>query len=177
MRFSRIALVVSVLSVGLAASAMAAPHDGDRRQDRYDERTYQRMRELAHVLDERAQHAANQAIDGAHHGGRAERRFLNDITHFAQQAAGFHRRMDRYRDAPWDVPGEVNHLSDDARRVDRQIRSAHVFEHTWDDWAAVLDVLNRMQQSPALGHGRDRYGDHYGDRYWDRYDDRGYRRY
>ena len=173
MRFSRIALIVPVLSIGLAASAMAGPHDRDGRQDRYDERTYQRMRELAHVLDERAQHAAKQAIDGAHHGARAERRFLDDITHFARQAAGFHRRMDRYRDAPWDVPGEINHLNDDARRVDRQICSAHVFEHTWDDWAAVLDVLNRMQRSAVVEHGQDRDGDHYGDRYGDR----GFRRY
>lgn len=162
MRFSRIALIAPVLSVGLAASAIAGPHDGDRRQDRYDERTYQSMRQLAHVLDERAQHAANQAIGSEHHGTRAEQRFLNDITHFARQAAGFHRRMDRYRDAAWDVPGEVDHLRDDARRVNRQIRNAHVFEHTWDDWAAVLDVLDRMQRSAVAGRNHDRHGESYG---------------
>jgi hypothetical protein len=173
MRSSKMSLIVAVLSVGLAVPAIAGPHDGDGRQGRYDERTYERMRELAHVLDERAQHAAHQAIGSAHHGGRAERRFLSDITHFSRQAADFHRRMDRYRESPWDVPGEINHLTDDARRVNRQIRSAHLFEHTWDDWAGVLDVLNRMQQSSVADRGHDRYGDRVGDRDGDR----GYRRY
>src|SRR5262245_595688 len=101
MRLPRISLIAPVLSIGLAVPVMAAAHDDDQ-QYRLEERTYDRMRALAHVLDEQAQHAADQAIESAHHGGRAERRFVNDITHFARQAAEFHRRMDRYRDAPWD---------------------------------------------------------------------------
>jgi hypothetical protein len=156
MRVPRVLLIVPMLGVGLAVPAIAAAHD-DRQEYRFEGQTYERMRELAHVLDQRAQHAANQAIGSAHHGSRAERRLLADITHFARQAAAFHRRMDRYRDAPWDVPGELNHLTDDARQVDRRIRSAHVFEHTWDDWAAVVDALAQMQRSPVVERGRDRY--------------------
>src|SRR5262245_41673255 len=145
MRFSQVFLIVPILGVGLAVPTIASAHD-DRQQGRFEERTYERMRELAHVLDERAQHAANQAIDSEHHGTRAERRFINDITHFARQAADFHRRMDRYRESPWDVPSEINHLTEDARQVDRRIRGAHVFEHTWDDWAGAIDVLVEMQR-------------------------------
>src|SRR5215831_2224677 len=174
MRFPRISLIVPVLSIGLAVPVMAAAHDDDQ-QYRFEERTYDRMRQLAHVLDEQAQHAADQAIDGAHHGGRAERRFLNDITHFARQAADFHRRMDRYRDAPWDVPDEVDHLTNDARRVDRRIRDAHVFEHTWDDWEAVIDVLAQMQRTAVVEHGRDHYGDRDGNRNVDHYRDHDFR--
>lgn len=167
MRLPKMSLIVPVLSVvALAAPAIAGAHD-DRQQYRFEERTYERMRQLAHVLDERAQHAANQAIGSAYHGSRAERRLVNDITHFARQAADFHRRMDRYRDAPWDVPGEINHLTDDARQVDRRIRNAHVFEHTWDDWAKVVDVLAQMQRSAVAEHGRDRYGNRYGVTYRD----------
>src|SRR5262245_24996772 len=175
MRFPRISLIVLVLSIGLAVPVMAAAHDDDQ-QYRFEERTYDRMRELAHVLDEQARHAADQAIDSSHHGGRNEGRFLNDITHFARQAADFHRRMDRYRESPWDVPNEINHLTDDARRVDRGIRRAHVFEHTWNDWAEAINVLAQMQRT-AVQHGGDRYGDHDRDGDGDRYRDRGFRRY
>jgi hypothetical protein len=165
-------IIVPALSAGIVVPTIARAHDGDRQQGRFEERTYENMRRLAHALDEQARHAANQAIDGAHHGGRAERRFLNDVRHVARQAADFHRRMDRYREAPWDVPREIDHLTEDARRVNRQIRGAHVFEHTWDDWARVIDVLSQMRRTAAAGHGRDHYGDRVGDHDGDRYGDR-----
>ena len=176
MRFPRTSLIVPLLSVGLAIPGIAGAHD-DRQEYRFEGRTYERMRELAHVLDERAQHAAHQAIDSSHHGGWSERRLLNDITHFARQAADFHRRMDRYRDAPWDVPSEINHLTNDARQVDRRIRNAHVFEHTWNDWARVIDVLTQMQRSTVAERDRDHSDDRYGNRNGDRYRDRVVRRY
>ena len=169
MRFSRMSLIVPVLSIGLVAPAMAAAQDLGRQQYRYEGRTYERMRELAHVLDQRAQHAANEASLSARRGGRAQRRFLNDITHFAQQAANFERRMDRYRESPWDVSSEVNQLTNDARRVNREIRNARVFEPTWNDWNAAIDVLGQMQRTALVAQGRDR--DNGRDR------DRSYRRY
>jgi hypothetical protein len=169
MRLSRMSIIVSVLTIGLAAPAVSVAQDFGRQQYRYEGRTYERLRELAHVLDQRAQHAANQAVLSAPRRGRSQQRFLNDITHFAQQAADFHRRMDRYRESPWDVPNEIDHLTDDARRVNREIRNGRVFEHTWDDWNAALDVLGQMQRTAAVAEGRDRG--------YDRDRDRSYRRY
>ena len=181
MRSLKTSLIVPVLSAGLLVPVAAAAHDDVRQQQgRFDDRTYERMRRLAHELDERAQHAVHQAMDGAHHGDNRERRFINDVRHFARQAADFHRRMDRYRESPWDVPREIDHLTDDARRVERQLRNAHVFEHTWGDWAEVVDVLVQMQRSSTVDHGRVRYGDHgdgYGNRNGDRSSDRVSRRY
>ena len=173
MRFSRMSIIVPVLSIGLAAPALAVAQDFGRpqfgrQQYRYEGRTYERMRELAHVLDQRAQHAANEAALTARRG-RSQQRFLNDITHFAQQAADFHRRIDRYRESPWDVPNEINHLTDDASRVNREIRSARVFERTWDDWNAAIDVLGQMQRTAVVAQRRDRN--------YDRDRDRSYRRY
>jgi hypothetical protein len=158
MRFPKmLPVIVAVVGMGPFAPALAGAHESHRRQDRLEGRDYDRMRELAHRLDELAQHAADQAVEGAHHGGRGERRFLNAITHFARQAADFHERMDRYRESPWDVPGEVDHLIRDARRVNGQIHNAHVFEHTWDDWDAVVDVLVRMQRVVVSEDDRDPY--------------------
>lgn len=134
------------------------------RDARLEGRTYDRVRQLAHQLDERAHHAADQAIDSAHHGDRREERFVDAVAHFAEQAADFHRRMDRYRESPWDVPNEVAHLIDDARRVNGRIHDAHVFEHTWDDWDAAVDVLNEMQR--AVGSGRYRGAHRFSLRVW-----------
>jgi len=54
----------------------------------------------------------------------------------------------------------------DARNVSNRIRSAHVLEHTWDDWDDVLNNLYRMQRVMAGGRT---YGGPYGsDRGWRR---------
>ena len=118
------------------------PFEGER---------YQTMRALALSLDERAQHAASQSIDDAHQGRKDERKFVDAVTRFAEQARDFHRRMDNYQDDPWDVPDEVEHLNDDAHNVSDRIRKARVFEHTWQDWDGVLDVLRQMNRVIA-GH-------------------------
>jgi hypothetical protein len=112
-------------------------------------RRYETMRSLAHYLGERAQHAAEQAEASAHHGARSERRLLAGIGHFARQAGDFHERMDNYLNDPWDLPSEVGHLNEDARRVSNQVRRAHVFEHTWEDWDAVLATLQQMNRLMA----------------------------
>jgi hypothetical protein len=126
------------------------------RQYRLTGRRYERMRALAHRLGEQAKHAADQAVDGSHHDDRSEGRFLNAITHFAEQAEDFHERMDRYQESPWDVPREIDHLLEDARRVNRLIHDAHAFEHTWDDWDEVIDLLVQIQR--VFGDdGRNRY--------------------
>ena len=148
-------VIVAIVGMGLSVPVRAGAHQTEGRQDQFEDRTYDRMRELAHLLAEQAQHAAEQAMDAAHHGRRGERRFLSAITHFARQAADFHERMDRYRESPWDVPDEVDHLVRDARRVDRQIHDAHVFEHTWDDWDNVVDIAVRMQR--VVGDEDDRF--------------------
>jgi hypothetical protein len=121
------------------------PFEGER---------YQTMRALAHYLDERAQHAASQSIDDAHRGRKDERKFVDAVTHFADQARDFHRRMDNYQKDPWDVPDEVEQLNDDAHKVSDRIRRARVFEHTWQDWDGVLDVLQQMNRVIA-GHNVD----------------------
>ena len=145
-------VMVTVVSMGLFGPGLAGAHESHRKQDRLEGRAYAKMRELAHTLDKKAQHAADQAIEGAHHGDGSERRFVDAVTHFARQTGDFHERMDHYRESPWDVPDEIDHLIKDARRVSSQIRKAHVFEHTWDDWDEVVDVLAQMQRVLASEH-------------------------
>lgn len=151
----RLPAIMSVVGLVLFAPTLADAQYGHERQDRLGGRTYDSVRELAHRLDERAHHAADQAAEGAHHGARNESRFLDAVTHFARRAADLHERLDRYRESPCDVPSEVNHLVRDARTVNGRIHKAHVFEHTWDDWDAVVDVLDQMQRLVGGGDRRD----------------------
>jgi len=141
-----------------APVAMGSADDGVRRYGTKDHpfegERYQTMRALAHSLDERAQHAASQSIDDAHRGKKDERKFVDAVSHFADQARDFHRRMDSYQKDPWDVPDEVKQLNDDAQKVSERIRQARVFEHTWEDWDAVLDALQQMDRVIA-GHNVD----------------------
>jgi hypothetical protein len=43
-----------------------------------------------------------------------------------------------------DVAPIVARLLEDARRVDREMRSARVFTQVWDDWAQVVRTLDEM---------------------------------
>lgn len=155
MRFRMAAMIlVASAGVSLASPLVAQAHDDySYRSDRVLEGgRYRTMRALAHYLDERTQHALDQAAESAHHGDRSEQRFLGSIQHFSRQASQFHEQMDRYAESPWDVGDDIEHLTRDARRVSDRIRAAHVFEHTWDDWDAVLDVLDRMERVQAGEH-------------------------
>ena len=158
--------VVGVSALALFGSACASYGSGvgvrhEARERGLAGRRYETMRSLAHDLGERAERAANQARREARHRGRSGRQFLDDIDHFARRANDFHERMDRYRDSPWDVRDEVAHLNRDAQEVNRRIRNARVFERTYDDWEAVLGVLNRMDHLLAgydLDGPRGRHG-------------------
>lgn len=147
-------------SIAVPGAVSLATHDDDRfyrHEARLEGRRYQIMRALAHDLDERAQHAFDQAADTAHHDSRGERRFLDSIQHFVRRTSEFHEQMDRYEESPWVVEADLEHLVHDARNVSDRIRSAHVFEHTWDDWDDVLHTLDRMQRVMA---GADAAYDH-----------------
>ena len=152
----RICRIMGLLaSLSLVGPALASAHDVriqfqfGTREHRFEGRRLETMSALAHYLDERTHHAADQAIGSSHRGSHSERALLTSITHFAEQAGDFHSRMDRYEEQPWEVPAEVSHLNEDARAVNARMRRARVFEHTWDDWDAVLDVLDRMNRLMA----------------------------
>ena len=117
---------------------------GDRR---LEGQRFTTMRALAHRLDEAAQTAARGAGDTQQE--RMQRRFLWAINDFARQTRSFHERMDRYGSQPWDVSYEVADLNQRARRVSSQLRGAHAFPETYQDWADVTNSLNLMNRSLA----------------------------
>src|SRR2546427_984584 len=154
-----------VLAIGVALAGFFAvpavasaqyPNDYRNRGRAMESRSYERMRQYAHQLDELAQHAREQALaqQGGYRGFRRDTKFLRSIDHFAARTAQFHERMDTYQTQPWAVDDEINHLLSDARNVQYRLRRARfVDEHTVEDWNNVVGLLNRMAAEYRTGIG------------------------
>ena len=103
----------------------------------------QQFRELAHQLDTSAGQTLTAAERNAPNNDRA-RSILADLRHFAEQARSLHDRSDANDVAPREIGGIVDHLREDARLADRNMRDARAFSDAWDEWSRTIDVLNRM---------------------------------
>jgi hypothetical protein len=120
-----------VMLNGTALRPLAGPH-------------YQKMRALGRYLDTTAQGALEGAVDDARHGSSSDSSFLFSIRAFARSSADFHRKLDEYEGAPFDLPSEVEALGVRAREIDEKIRAAQSLASTYDEWEGIMDVLGRM---------------------------------
>jgi hypothetical protein len=131
------------------ASAESQYGTGDRP---LEGQRYETLRALARHLDETARGALEGAFEDVQHGASSEARFLASIRSFARGADDFHRLMDKYPTLPSEVPAQVEDLTTRAHEVSDRIRSARALERTYENWDAILDVLERMR---LLLAGRD----------------------
>lgn len=164
----------------LAPAAEAQPRT---RQDRVSNASYQRMRQFARQLDELAREANRQAQadQAGYRGIRRDTKFLKSIDHFARRAREFRARVETYRARAWNVDEEVEHLLRDARNVQTRIgRARYADARTRQDWAEVVQLLDRVRDEYLYGgrntrNDRDdryRYPGTYGERDGRVYDDR-----
>jgi hypothetical protein len=115
---------------------------------------YETLRALARHLDETARGALEGASDDARRGRSSseEDRFLPSIRSFTRSANEFQRRVDTYPTVPFEVPAQLAALTTEAHQVNDHLRATRALENTYDDWDAMLDVLERMS---SLLAGRD----------------------
>jgi hypothetical protein len=115
-------------------------------QRRLEGQRYETLRALAHHLDATAGGALEGASDAAQQAGSStEARFLASIRSFARRADDFHRMVGNYQASPFEVPVHVDDLATRAHQVNDRIHAADALKDTYDDWDAVLDVLERMK--------------------------------
>lgn len=143
--------VAFALAAFLSQTApLSAEHETQR--GTLSDASYQRMRQYARELDERAQHANEQAQNDQRGQYRRDPKFLKSISHFAKRTNAFHDRMDEYRTRPWNVDEELRHLLQDARNVQERLRRARFADsHTRQDWDRVVALLNRMSREYQSG--------------------------
>jgi len=100
---------------------------------------------LAHELDDRSSRAHRIAERRAASFGPDEQRFFERIHHFSDEAHDFHERYEsgdiQTRD---DLRSSMNELIRDAQSTDRALRDARVFPEVYDEWAGVINTLQRM---------------------------------
>ena len=158
MKKQRVTISVMTAAVALvfALTGTAAAHGPNT----LSERGYDQMRQLAHELDEQAQHANDQAQhQGVWFYGH-DARFTRAIANFADRASRFHERMDTYRSAPWQVDDELRLLLRDGQAVQYRLRrSRYADQHTVNDWNRTVALLNQMirvyQRDIDLNQGED----------------------
>lgn len=133
-----------LLGLSLQATSAESQH-GARYLDLEAER-YQTLRALARHLDETAQGALEGTTDDAQRGASSvEARFLSSIRSFARRADDFRRMVENYPTSPFEVAAHVEDLATRAQGVNDGIHFARTLESTYDEWSAVLDVLERMR--------------------------------
>ena len=141
-------------SVFFGPSLQGAPVEAQygTRDRRLEGQRYETLRALAHRLDETARGALEGAADDAQRDSSSEGRFLSSVRAVVRDANDFQRMVEDYPTSPFEVPAQVDRLTALAHEANDRIRSARALESTYDDWDAMLDVLQRMK---LLLDGRD----------------------
>jgi hypothetical protein len=140
-----------VLGPTLQTASAETPCGGTSQRPLEGQR-YETLRGLAGHLAETARGAVEGAADEAQRRAPSAASLLPSIRSFARGADDFQRMLDNYRTSSFDVPAQVDDLTTRAQQVNDEIRAAHALESTYADWAAILDVLERMR---LLLAGRD----------------------
>ena len=160
--------------LSLAPAVEAQPRARQNRQDRVSNAGYQRMRQFARELDERAADANRQAQadQAGYRGIRRDTKFLSSINQFARKARAFRARMETYQTRPWNVDEEIEILLRDARNVQTRIgRARYADARTRQEWAEVVDLLGNLRDEYMYG-GRNVRNRNNPNRYPGTYDDR-----
>ena len=146
------AALFAILS--FAPAVEAQPRARQNRQDRVSNAGYQRMRQFARELDERAADANRQAQadQAGYRGVRRDTKFLNSIRDFAQRSRAFRARMETYQTRTWNVDEEIQILLRDARNVQTRIgRARYADARTRQEWAEVVDLLGNLRDEYLYG--------------------------
>ncbi len=102
------------------------------------------FRKLAHDLEVTATRAhATAKHERGRYPDRGEQ-FLGELEYFAAQSRDLHRQADGGEVRPQIVGPIVDHVLEDARQADRQMRDARVFTSVWDDSGRIITILQRM---------------------------------
>ena len=105
------------------------------------EPVYRELRGLSRTLDERADHAHNEAERRDSWISRHDQNLLRSIADFARNASRFDERLANYRAAPWPVDEDLQRLLESAQDIrDRVRRSRYADDRTLGDWSEIVEI-------------------------------------
>lgn len=141
-------ILIIAAFVVLAATAQARPPDFN---------SPNRIKYLAHDLEEAVHHIHRAAEANAHHYGRREDRALKALHDLDREARHFHQRVERYYRNPHHTDQDYRKLLRTYHNARRAMRGLHAFDHVYDDFRHV-EVL--MGDLAYYYGGYDRYRAH-----------------
>lgn len=119
-------------------------------------RDWATVKGLAHVVDEKARHAYEQALKDWHHGSYWEQRAISDLREFSSKASHFHGQVENGRDR------DASHTRQDYwnlvsafRRAHDSLRRAHPTEHVLRDFQEAARALRELDRYYRDRDGRD----------------------
>lgn len=143
--------------------------DGHRRGQGYGSWRWERVKQLAHEVEEAARHLRRAADGRGHHGDWSEDRFRRAAYEFERSAEHFHRQVESWRQDPSHSRSDFYRLSSAFRELDWAIRQAHADGHVWSDFQRARVAIEELDLAYRGGyyddrghddHGRDRDRDH-----------------
>ena len=127
---------------------------------------YRELRQLSRLLDERSEHASDQAQRRESWVYRHDKSLLGAMADFARSANRLDERLANYRAAPWPVEDELRRLLRNAQDVQDRVRhSRYADDLALSDWNEIVEMLDRMvrvgqeRPPPPADPGRDEYGE------------------
>lgn len=167
-------VLVGVFAALALTAAAAASHPELDRMDR--------VRYLAHEIEQAARHVHKQAERDAHHFTRAEDRALASLHHLDKKARHFHREVERHHRDPYHTEADFRALVDAFSDARYQLSHLHAYRHVRQDFHRVEVLMGELVgyygYGPGHGYGERRYGPYpydpghqYGDgeRWWGPY--------
>lgn len=120
-----------------------------------------RVKQLAHEVDDRAEHVHREAERQAHHGDRWERQALSDLHRLAERAEHFHRQLERWNQNPSHTRSDYYSVVSAFNQADRSLRYAHSFRHIRQDFETVRRAIGELNYYYRGGYD-DGHGGHGG---------------
>jgi hypothetical protein len=144
MSTQRLSLIPAALLLCAAASAGAETPYGTPGRPLAGPR-YATLRALAEHLAQTAKGALEATDDEAGRGNSSAARLVSTALSFARDTHEFHRVLSSYERLPFDVPAALAELATAGREANESVRAARGMQNSYEDWQAILDVLERMR--------------------------------
>jgi hypothetical protein len=106
---------------------------------------YVTLRAMSEHLAQTAKGALEATDDEARRGNSSAARLVSTALSFARDSHEFHRVLGGYQRLPFDVPVALAGLATAAQEANESVRAARGMQNTYEDWQAILDVLERMR--------------------------------
>jgi hypothetical protein len=102
------------------------------------------VRSDLHALDAHVSRAHEIAEAAMNRDGPANQRFFERIHAFNERTHELHRFIDMNQINPHELRPLLEGLGNEARSVDQALRESHAIPEVWNEWAAVLQTIDRM---------------------------------